>query len=53
MQPGAARDDSKGEIVFEWSGEIPFKVFMNNYLGPSPREVIEELIAFIRPRVHI
>lgn len=28
------------EIKYEWSGNIPYKVFMNNYLGPSPETVI-------------
>jgi hypothetical protein len=35
-------DHSRSEICFEWENEIPYKVFMNNYLGPDPITVINE-----------
>jgi hypothetical protein len=30
------------EIRFQWSDEIPYKIFMNNYLGPNADTVITE-----------
>ena len=31
------------EIKYEWEKEIPYKIFMNNYLGPDIPTVIENL----------
>lgn len=30
------------EIVFEWTDNIPYKIFMNNYLGPDARTVLNK-----------
>lgn len=38
--PGFTQDPSKYEIRFFWDETIPFKMFMNNYLGPDGDTVI-------------
>jgi len=35
------------EIRFEWSEDIPYDVFMNNYLGPTSETVLNNLENFI------
>jgi len=30
------------EICYEWTKELPFKQFMDNYLGPNAKTVVEE-----------
>jgi hypothetical protein len=35
------------EIRYEWENEIPFDVFMNNYLGPNVKTVINEYTTLI------
>lgn len=39
------------EILFEWNKEIPYKIFMNNFLGPNIEAVVEELRKLIRDRI--
>jgi hypothetical protein len=33
------------EIRFDWSENIPYKIFMNNYLGPDVKSVISSFVA--------
>lgn len=33
---------SSEEIIYEWDGNIPYKIFMDNYLGPTANTVIAE-----------
>jgi hypothetical protein len=35
------------EIVYEWSDSIPYKTFMNNYLGPDARTVVHKFSEII------
>jgi hypothetical protein len=35
------------EIRYEWETEIPFDIFMNNYLGPNVKTVINEYTTLI------
>lgn len=42
------RDFNKDEISFEWIGEIPYKIFMNNYLGPNPETVMYNYIKTLK-----
>lgn len=35
------------EVRYEWKSEIPYRIFMNNYLGPSSNHVVNEYQKFI------
>jgi hypothetical protein len=39
--PGFPHDPDRYEIRFFWNETIPFKMFMNNYLGPDEYTVIQ------------
>lgn len=39
------------EILFEWNKEIPYKIFMNNFLGPDADTVFGELKKLIEKRI--
>ena len=39
------------EILFEWDKEIPYKIFMNNFLGPDVDTVLEELRKLIKDKI--
>lgn len=46
-------DPYQEEIRYEWDGSIPYKIFMDNYLGPSPDAVInsyKSLINKLKPK---
>lgn len=36
------------EIRYEWENNIPYEVFMNNYLGPNTNNVLKNYEEFIR-----
>ena len=36
------QDRETEEICYEWRGNIPYRCFMNNYLGPNVQTVIDE-----------
>jgi hypothetical protein len=44
---GLGYTDNSEEIVYEWDNDIPFIMFMNNYLGPTSGHVIEKYSKFI------
>jgi len=39
---------NRSEIVYEWNNTIPYKIFMNNWLGPNVDTVIKEYQNFIQ-----
>ena len=39
------------EIKFDWDKEIPYEIFMNNFLGPDTGTVIEALRQLIKDRI--
>ena len=39
------------EILFEWNKEIPYKIFMNNFLGPDVEAVVQSLKKLIEDRI--
>lgn len=40
-------DKEQEEVIYEWTGAIPYKIFMNNYLGPDAMTVINEFKSVI------
>ena len=40
--------DAHTEIVFEWHTQLPFSMFMDDYLGPNAQTVITEYQAWIQ-----
>jgi len=44
-------DKSREEIKFDWDKEIPYEIFMNNFLGPDTGTVIEALRQLIKDRI--
>ena len=43
-------DKSREEIKFDWYKEIPYEIFMNNFLGPDTDTVIEALRQLIKDK---
>ena len=41
-------DKEQEEIVYEWTEDIPYQSFMNNYLGPDAQTVIAEFHELIK-----
>jgi len=41
----------QAEIKFDWDKEIPYEIFMNNFLGPDTGTVIEALRQLIKDRI--
>ena len=39
------------EIKFDWDKEIPYEIFMNNFLGPDCGAVIKALRTLIKDRI--
>ena len=42
LGPGFQYNHAVFEIQYEWQGSIPYKMFMNNYLGPNEQTVLDE-----------
>ena len=40
-------DKEQEEVIYEWTGTVPYKIFMNNYLGPDAMTVINEFKSVI------
>jgi len=38
---------NRTEVIYEWNNTIPYKIFMNNWLGPNVDTVIKEYQNFI------
>lgn len=45
--PGFLYNHMLFEIQYEWSGELPFSMFMNNFLGPTGDDVLAAYRTFI------
>ena len=45
------QDLDRDEICYEWEGSIEYRHFMNNFLGPNNRVVINEYAKFVTARI--
>jgi hypothetical protein len=51
MNPPTKYNPQHQEILYRWQGSIPYKMFMNNYLGPDTNTVMNTFRQFIKDRV--
>ena len=45
--PGMQFNNNVFEILYEWENDIPFKLFMNNYLGPTDQVTLDAYLKLI------
>lgn len=48
---GMLYDTSKYEIRYQWVDNIPFQIFMNNFLGPTVQHVVDAYSELINSRL--
>lgn len=51
VENAITQDLNRDEICYEWEGSIEYRHFMNNFLGPNNRVVINEYAKFVTARI--